>query len=81
MIFMQSSLRCKMCKEIKQVHKPEACLTVNINKKVRTSCTKFRLSRHKLIVERDRWTIAKLDYKLRKCTLCNSVLYYIACVV
>ena len=23
-------------------------------------------------IERGRWTISKLDYKLRKCTLCNS---------
>ena len=54
-----------MYKEIKQVHKPEAYLTVNI----RTSFTKFRLNSHKLLVERGRWTISKLDYKLRKCTL------------
>ena len=61
-----------MYKEIKQVHKPEAYLTININKKVHTSYTKYRLSSHKLVVERGRWTISKLDYKLRKCTLCNS---------
>ena len=69
---IQSSSRCRMYKEIKQVHKPEAYLTININRKVRTSFTKFRLSSHKLLVERGRWTISKLDYKLRKCTLCNS---------
>ena len=45
---------------------------ININKKVRTSFTKFRLSSHKLLVERGRWSISKLDYELRKCTLCNS---------
>ena len=61
-----------MYKEIKQVHKPESYLTININKNVRTSFTKFRLSSHKLLVERGRWTISKLDYELRKCTLCNS---------
>ena len=61
-----------MYKVIKQVHKPEAYLTVNTNKKVCTSFTKFRLSNHKLLVERGRWTISKLDYKLRKCNLCNS---------
>ena len=54
-----------------QIHKPEASLTININKKVRTSFTKFRLSSHKLLVERGRWTISKLDYKLRMCTFCN----------
>ena len=41
---IQISLRCRMYKEIEQIHKPEAYLTVNINKKVFTSFTKFRLS-------------------------------------
>ena len=31
---IQSSSRCRMYKEIKQVHKPEVYLTVNINNKV-----------------------------------------------
>ena len=56
----------------KQVHKPEAYLTVNINNKFYTSFTKFRLSSHKLLVERGCWMVSQLDYKLRKCTLCNS---------
>ena len=49
---IQSSSRCRMYKEIKQVHKPEVYLTVNINNKVCTSFTKFRLSSHKLLLER-----------------------------
>ena len=73
---IQCSSRCRMYEEIKQVHitddKPEAYLTININIKVRTSFTKFRLSSQKLLVEQGRWTISKLDYKLRKYTLCNS---------
>ena len=69
---IQSSSRCRMCNEIKQVHKPEVYLTVNINNKVCTSFTKFRLSSHKLLLERGCWTVSQLDYKLRKCTLCNS---------
>ena len=48
---IQSSSRCRMYKEIKQVHKPEAYLTVNINNKVCTSFTKFMLSSHKLLAE------------------------------
>ena len=68
----QSSSRCRMYKEIKQVHKPEAYLTINLNKNVCTSFTKFRLSSDKLLVERGRWTISRLDYKLRKCIYCNS---------
>ena len=35
-------------------HKPEMYLPVNINKKVCTIFTKFRLSSHKLLVERGR---------------------------
>ena len=49
---IQSSSRCRMYKEIKQIHKPEVYLTVNINNKVCTSFTKFRLSSHKLLLER-----------------------------
>ena len=66
---IQSSSRCRMYKEINQVHKPEVS---TLTKKVCTSFTKFKLSSHKLIVERGCWMISKLDYKLRKCTLCNS---------
>ena len=69
---IQNGSRCRMYKEIKQVHKPEVYLTVNINNKVCTSFTKFRLSSHKLLLERGCWTVSQLDYKLRKCTLCNS---------
>ena len=49
-------------------------LTININKKDRTSFTKFRLNSHKILVERGRWATSKLDYELelRKYTLCNS---------
>ena len=63
---IQSSSRCRMYKEILQVHKPEAYVTINITKKFRTSLTNFRLSSHKLLVEWGRWTISKLDYELRK---------------
>ena len=57
-----------MYKEIKQVHKPERYLIININTNLRTAFTKFRLSSHKLLVERGRWK----SLKLRKCTLCDS---------
>ena len=68
----QSSSPCRMYKEIKQVHKPKAYLTIKINRKVCTSFTKFRLSSYKLLVERGCWTVSQLDYKLRKCTLCSG---------
>ena len=67
---MQCSSHCRMYNEFKQVHKPEEYLTININIKVRTSFTKFRLSSQKLLVhvQRGGWTISKLDYELRKYT-------------
>ena len=68
---IRESSRCRIDKEIKQVHKPERYLTININKNLRTAFTKFRLSSHKLLVERGRWKSLKLDYELRKCTLCD----------
>ena len=49
---VQSNSRCRMYKEIKHVYKPEVFLAVNINNKVCTSFTKFRLSSHKLLLER-----------------------------
>ena len=42
------------------------------NKNLRTGFTKFRMGSHKLLVERCRWKSLKLDYELRKCTLCDS---------
>ena len=52
--------------------KPERYLTININKNLRTAFTKFRLSRHKPLVERGRWKSLKLGYELRKFALCDS---------
>ena len=43
-----------------------------MDKNLRTSYTKFRLSSHKLLVERGRWMKHKLQYEMRKCTLCDS---------
>ena len=51
---------------------PESYLSVWMDKKLRTSYTKFRLSSHKLLVERGRWMKHKLQYQMRKCTLCDS---------
>ena len=51
---------------------PESYLSVWMDKKLRTSYTKFRLSSHKLLVERGRWMKPKLQYQMRKCTLCDS---------
>ena len=52
---------------------PESCLSVRMDKNLRTSYyTKLRLSSHKLLVERGRWMKPKLQYEMRKCTLCDS---------
>ena len=50
---VQSNSRCRMYKEIKQVHKPEVYLTVNINTKVLPHLLNSGwLSSHKLLLER-----------------------------
>ena len=50
----------------------EPYLADEMDKHLRTSYTKFRLSSHKLLVELGRWMKPKLQYEMRKCTLCNS---------
>ena len=67
---IRESSCCRMYNEIKPDHKPEIYLT--INKNVRTTFTRFKLSSHRLLVEGGRWKSLKLDYELRKCKLCDS---------
>ena len=43
-----------------------------MDKNLRTHYSKFRLSSHKLLVERGRWMKTKLQYEMRKCTLRDS---------
>ena len=69
---INSSSRCRLYKELKQVLTPESYLSVRMDKKLRTSYTKFRLSSHKLLVERGQWMKLNLQYEMRKCTLCDS---------
>ena len=47
-----SSSRCRLYKELKQEFTPESYLSVRMDKKLRTSYTKFKLTSHKLLVER-----------------------------
>ena len=49
---INSSSSCRLYKELKQVFTPESYLLVRMDKKLGTSYTKFRLSSHKLLVER-----------------------------
>ena len=69
---INSSSRCRLYKELKQVFTPESYLSVRMDKKLQTSYTKFRLNSNKLLVERGRWMNPKLQYEMRKCTLCDS---------
>ena len=57
---------------MKQVFTPGSYLSVMVDKKLRTSYTKFRLGSHRLLVERGRWMKSELQYEMRKCTLCDS---------
>ena len=38
----------------------------------RVNYTKLRLSSHKFLVERARWSKVKIPYAQRRCTLCSS---------
>ena len=69
---INSSSRCRLYKELKQVFTPESYLSVSMDKKLRTSYTKFRLSSHKLMVKSGQWMKLNLQYEMRKCTLCDS---------
>ena len=54
--------------KVEQVFAPKHYLADRLNKHLRTSYTKFRLSTHKLLVERCRWMEPMLRYEMRKCT-------------
>ena len=69
---INSSSRCRLYKELEQVFTPESYLSVRMDKKLHTSYTKFRLSSHKLLVERGGWMKPELQYEMRKCTICDS---------
>ena len=64
---INSSTRCRFYKDVKQVFTPEPYLADLMEMHLRTSYTKFRLGSHKLLVEQP-----KLQYEMRKCTLCSS---------
>ena len=66
----KSSTRCRFYKEIKQVFTSEPYLANKMDKHLCSFYTKFRLSSHKLLVDRGRWMKPKLQYEMRKCTLC-----------
>ena len=70
---LSAGSRCRFYKEVKQVFTSEPDLAHRMDKHLRTSYTKFRLSSHKLLVERGRRMKPKLKYEMRKCTLIVTV--------
>ena len=69
---IRDSSRCRTYKEIKKSFGMELYLQDNISRQLRISFTKFRLSSHRLMVERGRWMRPKIEYTERKCTLCDD---------
>ena len=69
---INNSSRCRMYKEVKLAYESEPYLNCKMNKQLRIVYTKFRLSSHKLLVERGRWMKPQLPYTERRCTLCNN---------
>ena len=61
-----------MYKEVKLAYESEPYLNCKMNKQLRIVYTRFRLSSHKLLVERGRWMKPQLPYTERRCTLCNN---------
>ena len=70
---IQLSSRCRLYKELKDNHEMEPYLQRNINRALRITLTKLRLSSHKLLVERGRWLKPKIEYGNRLCTLCSKI--------
>ena len=69
---INNSSRCIMYRDIKLTFGMESYLNNNVGRYLRIQMSKFRLSSHKLLVERGRWQKPKIIYANRKCTLCNN---------
>ena len=70
---IQLSSRCRLYKELKDNHEMEPYLQRNINRALRITLAKLRLSSHKLLVEIGRWLKPKIEYGNRLCTLCSKI--------
>ncbi len=64
--------RCRLYKHIKGVYEMEQYLQRSYHRDLRQCLTKIRLSSHKFLVERGRWSKPIIEYKQRKCTLCDE---------
>ena len=69
---IQNSDRCRLYKEIKTVFRCESYMSCETKSALRVNYIKLRLSSHKFLVERARWSKVKMPYAQRRCTLCSS---------
>ncbi len=69
---IEISSKCKFYSSIKLQYGPDMYMDISVSRNIRRYYTKLRLSSHKLLVERGRWTKPKINYEDRKCTFCNS---------
>ena len=73
---IQLSSRCRLHKELKDNHEIELYLQRNINRALRITLRKLRISSHKFLVERrlkfGRSLKPKTEYGDRLCTLCSK---------
>ena len=67
---INNSTRCRLYKGVKTMFQIEPYLQYNINCDMRAALSKIRLSSHKFMVERGRWSKPKIDYIDRKYVLC-----------
>ena len=69
---IEKSNRCRLYRDIKEVHDTEFYLRQQCNCHLRQGLSKIRLSSHKFFVERGRWSKPKVEYIERLCTLCDQ---------
>ena len=69
---IKNNSRCMLYKHLKPVYSMENYLKCNYHRDLRQYLTKLRLSNHKFLVEKARWTKPNIDYRERLCTLCDK---------
>ena len=68
---IEKSSRCRLYRNIKEVHDTEFHLRQQYTCHLRQGLSKIRLISHKFFVERGRWSKPKVEYIDRLCTLCD----------
>ena len=69
---IENSNRCRLHRIIKEVHDAEYYLRQKYNCHFRQGLSKIRLSSHKFVVERGRWSKLKVQYIDRLCRSCDQ---------